>query len=122
MWLQVSVYQMLRASQLLFTALYSVAFLRRTLGQWQLSGIAANVAGWAPSAGHAVPGLLNQGRRMRMCPSGLPFFKEQVSRPCWLCCIRVASTRRAFHVQRPAVLTCLPGCLQASAWWGWLAF
>ncbi|KAL4448425.1 hypothetical protein ABPG75_005644 [Micractinium tetrahymenae] len=45
MWLQVSVYQMLRASQLLFTVLYSVAFLRRTLDRWQLSGIAATVAG-----------------------------------------------------------------------------
>ena len=45
MWLAVSVYQMLRGSEIVFTALLTVVFLRRRLTAWHTGGLALVVTG-----------------------------------------------------------------------------
>ena len=45
MWLAVSVYQMLRGSEVVFTALLTVSFLKRRLTPWHAGGLALVVAG-----------------------------------------------------------------------------
>lgn len=45
MWLAVSVYQMLRGSEIVFTALLTVVFLRRRLTAWHAGGLALVVTG-----------------------------------------------------------------------------
>lgn len=48
MWLTVSVYQMLRGSQILYAALLSMLFLRRRLTRWHAGGLALVVSGVPP--------------------------------------------------------------------------